>query len=539
VERDKLIQYVEGAPRKFMFSCGERYRWDALPVGTRVLYPPPPLEAIADVPAAIDYALDHPLGCDPLDAQLTSGMKITIAVDDISLTLPPMVRPDLRQLIIENLLTRLAAKGIDDIHLIIATALHRRMKEPEIRERLGDRVMSQFRYVEQEHARTSGMRQALYCFDAEDQDGVSYLGATDRGEEVELSRRAVDSDLLIYVNLNLVAMDGGHKSVPVGLGTYRSLRHHHTVHSMRHSRSYMDPPKSYLYEVCTRQGAIVGEHCNIFTIETTLNSATFPKFLPFLNKREDEWTAADRVMFQCQRMFLDRSPLSFNRKVFHRIRAPYGLTGIHAGKTEPVHEKTIENVHAQQLVPVKGQADIVICGLPYIGPYNVNAIMNPLLVHCLGNGYAFNMYRGQPLVREGGVVIHLHPLEWAFTEEFHPSYIDFFDNVLSQTNDSEEIERKYEADFATNQQYIDRYRHGYAYHGVHPLYMWYWGCAALYWLKKIIFVKPESPAAAQRMGFDTAPSLAEAIEQAKSVVGPNPSITYFHFPPIFLCDVTT
>ena len=51
----------------------------------------------------------------------------------------------------------------------------------------------------------------------------------------------MESDLLIYVNINLVAMDGGHKSVPVGLASYRSVKHHHNVETMLHSKSYMDP----------------------------------------------------------------------------------------------------------------------------------------------------------------------------------------------------------------------------------------------------------------------------------------------------------
>ena len=32
-----------------------------------------------------------------------------------------------------------------------------------------------------------------------------------------MNKRAIESDLLIYLNINLVPMDGGHKSVAVGL----------------------------------------------------------------------------------------------------------------------------------------------------------------------------------------------------------------------------------------------------------------------------------------------------------------------------------
>ena len=118
-------------------------------------------------------------------------------------------------------------------------------------------------------------------------------------------------------------------------------------------------------------------------------------------------------------------------------------------------------------------------GLPYICPYNVNSIMNPILVMCLGLGYFFNLYRGKPLVREGGVLIMSHPTPWEFHPVHHPSYIDFFEQVLAETTDPLEIEKKFEERFASDPWYIHLYRTSYAYHGVHPFYMWYWGAHAL------------------------------------------------------------
>ena len=46
-------------------------------------------------------------------------MKVTIAVDDISLPLPPMVTPDTRQTALEVVLELLSDHGVDDIHIII------------------------------------------------------------------------------------------------------------------------------------------------------------------------------------------------------------------------------------------------------------------------------------------------------------------------------------------------------------------------------------------------------------------------------------
>ena len=93
---------------------------------------------------------------------------------------------------------------------------------------------------------------------------------------------------------------------------------------------------------------------------------------------------------------------------------------------------------------VEGQTDILTMGLPYISPYNVNSILNPILVACLGLGYFFNLYRGRPLVREGGVLIMSHPTPWEFNPVHHPSYIDFFEQVLSETTDPTEMAERYE-----------------------------------------------------------------------------------------------
>ncbi|RMD97325.1 MAG: DUF2088 domain-containing protein, partial [Deltaproteobacteria bacterium] len=201
------------APR-ILFS-GDRLIEVDLPVGTRVVYPQPPLSPLKDVGAAIRYAIHHPFESEPLYARLRPGMKVCIAIDDISLPLPPMRRPDVREQVLTIVLELLAEHGVDDITMVIANSLHRRMTAAEVRRMVGRKIFEAF------------WPKRLYNHDAEDPEGMVFLGTTDEGDEIELNRAAVESDLLIYVNLNLVPMDGGHKSVAVGLCGYRSLRSHH------------------------------------------------------------------------------------------------------------------------------------------------------------------------------------------------------------------------------------------------------------------------------------------------------------------------
>ena len=525
--RPGFVLEVDKSTPPSLFWHGEGFKLERLPVGSRVIYAPEPEEPLADPRGAIRNALLNPIGdSQPLPSLLFAGMKLTIAFDDISLPLPPMERPDIRQMVIEEVLEMAAAAAVDDVEIIAALALHRRMTEAELRHAVGDRVYDAF-------APTG----KLYNHDAEDPDGLTHLGDTPHGEKVIINTRAAESDLLIYVNINLVAMDGGWKSTATGLSGYQSLKAHHNVQTMRNSRSFMDRHKSALHSSNWRMGKVIQESgVKIFQIETTLNNDAFPAPFDFLQKREWEWNARDRASFVASSKALDRTPAKLRRNIFHSIKAPHRMTSVQAGEVEAVHEVTTANVYRQQLVVVEGQTDVLTMGLPYICPYNVNSIMNPILVMCMGLGYFFNMYKNKPLVREGGVVIMTHPTPWEFHPVHHPSYIDFFEQVLTQTTDPEVMEKEFEKTFAEDEWYRHLYRTSYAYHGVHPFYMWYWGAHAMQHLGKVIIVGGD-PKSVRRLGFTPATSMRDALEMATDVVGRDPSITHIHNPPIFMADV--
>jgi hypothetical protein len=525
--RPGFVLEVDERTPPLLVHEGEGFRMQRFPLGSRVVYPPDSLPGIGDVGAAIRHALLNPIGSDPLTELLKAGMKLTIAIDDISIPLPPMRTPDIRQRIIEAVIELAARAGVEDVKLIVANALHRRMTAAEVKRMVGERVFRSFWPTD------------LVNFDGEDRDDLLEVGKTDQGEIVEISRRAAESDLLVYVNVNLVAMDGGHKSVATGLAGYRSIRYNHNVHTMLHSRSYMDPRPGHsaINDSCTRMGRVIRDSgVRVFQIETTVNGDTFPTNLGFLNKREWEWSAFDQGLMAAAKKANNLAPPRVRREFFRRIEAPYKVTGVNAGEVEAVHERTLENLHRQQLVEVQGQSDIVVFGVPYICPYNVNSIMNPILVHCLGLGYLFNLYRNQPLVKSGGVAVLYHPVPWEFHQIHHPSYIDFFEEVLRETTDPATMESKYEERYATDPWYTHLYRTSHAYHGVHPFYMWYWGAHGRDHCGDVIFVGGD-PKAVARLGYRRADSLRDALEMAKDTVGSSPSITYFHAPPLMIADV--
>ncbi len=507
-----------------LFS-GDRLVEVDLPTGTRVLYPKPPMEALKNVDAAIRYAINHPENSEPLYALLKPGMQVTIAVDDISLPLPPMRRPDIRERVMTVVLDMLSDHGVDDIEIIIATSVHRRMKAFEVRHMVGDTIFSRF------------WPDKLYNHDAEDAANMVLLGTTDEGEEVELNRRAVESDLIIYVNLNLVPMDGGHKSVAVGLCGYRSLRSHHNPKVMRDCHSYMNPDTSALARSVDRMGRLANSKLRVFTIETAVNNRMFDRPLAFLARNEDDLSAGDNMKLRALRFSLDNVPQPARQAIFQKVPSPYGVISVRAGETEAVHKKTLAKNFEQYCVPVEGQADILITGIPYISPYNVNSFLNPLLVQVMADGYLFNLYKGLPMVKKGGTMIILHPCTDQFDNEHHPSYIEFVHRLLPQTRDAVRLHQEFEAEFANNPAYIEMYRKGNAYHPTHPFFMWYWGEAGRQHLGRTIVVGADNEYIPQLLGYETARSMEEALRMAKLNAPPNPEILALHCPPMVMAEV--
>ncbi len=523
--RPGFATVLQSTSPPMMFNAGDGFHYEKLPEGTRVIYPPEPIEPLADPYVAIERALLMPMDMEPLHELLFPGMKLTIAFDDLSIPLPPMKPPDIRQMVIERVLEKAAAKGVEDIHLIAALGLHRRMTEAELRHCLGKRIMSRF-YPDR-----------LYNYDAEDEENNVIIGETDRDEEVSVSRRVAESDLLVYVNVNYIPMDGGHKSVHTGLAPYSSIRHHHNPETLSRTRSLMDPPNSAMHSSINRMGRLFDENIKVFHIETTLNNSAFPSVFDFMAKPEHEWNAVTKANFLANHRATRAMPRGVSRRIFQSIKAPHRMTSVQAGATDPVHAETLGHAYRQQLVPVEGQSDVLLLGVPYLGPYNVNSIMNPLLVYNMLLGYLFNLYRGKPLVREGGVLIGTHPMPEQFHEVHHPSYVDLWNEALAETNDIREIHERYEERYAYDPWYKTLYRNSYAYHGAHPFTVLYWAAHALDHLGKVILVGGD-PMTTERMGFKRADSIAEALEMAEDTVGPNPSRTYMHIPPLFMCEVS-
>ncbi len=466
-------------------AYGDEFISATLPDRTHVIQAPSPLPPLENPEQTIRDALYSPIAHDPISKLVGPDSKVAIAFDDPVIPQIPMKKPDFREMAITILLEELEKAGVkrSNIKLICANALHRKFANGELSTILGSKLTLAFGPSH------------LYCHDAEDRENLVIAGETERGFEVEVNKAVMESDQLFYINITSLPFHGGWKSIAVGLSSYRSIRQHHRPFRGASGKSVMDAKRSSFQKLIWEMGAVVEKELarygrRIFTIESVLNT-----------------------------------------------QGPQEIIAVFAGNISDVHEKTLEVLYKQQVVPLPRQTDIAIYGISNQSYYANLSKINPILVRNQSLSYAFGLYHNKPLIREGGIAIFVNPCLAEFNEMNHPSYVEFFNHILPNTQDPYDIWDFYAEDFAHRPEYVHKYRYAYGFHGVHPLILWGQGAFPLRHLGRVFLAGAKDFEAAKRIGFEPFKTLDEAVAEAESSLGNNCTITYHHSPPSFITSI--
>ena len=170
--------------------------------------PPPDLES------AYRYALEHPIDSPPLREIVKPGEKVAITVSDITRawqrndqTLPILIET-------------LNEAGIPDenIRIIIAVGGHRQNTEEEFIELCGKEVCHRVKVANH---------------DAWDMENMVYLGKTNRGTEVSVSKIIKEVDRLVLtggvIYHYLSGYGGGRKSILPGISSMKTIQQSHML----------------------------------------------------------------------------------------------------------------------------------------------------------------------------------------------------------------------------------------------------------------------------------------------------------------------
>ncbi len=514
---------------EYLTYCGNNIINARLPQGAEILYAPREIAGIGrrQVPHAVASAFQNPLGMPPLDKLVGSPSRVLIAFDDNCQPFPETSKPDIRQQALETLLPLLYSYGVQqkNIRLVCAIALHRKMKKHELARMVGPRIMREFH------------PQQLDNFDAEDRENIVDLGETEEGERVQVYRDVVESDLVIYVDSVQIPLNGGHKSVAVGLGTYESISNHHDPKMTADVPHVMQPDDSRMHESVERISRVIQKHSRIMVMEAAMNNAIYPFHLRYLAKPNRRCNIVERFMKGITPTAMALTPEPVRRVLLQGMKGAYTPIEINAGAIDAVHARTLEAMKTQLAVSVPRQYDTMVFGLPDLSPYAVGARINPVLVVSDVLGYVFNWFYNKPFVKPGGVAIILNPVFEVFHDEYHVAYRKFYEEVLPATADPAEMRERFQEEYARDPYLIDCYRRRYAHHGFHPFTVWYWTTYALKYLSEVILVGPPSDTVARRLGVSWSPSLEHALDRAREITGGD-NVVALTIPPFFYVNVT-
>jgi len=471
----------------FQIPYGDRTIQAELPERIRVIrQTKPPLPPLPNPSQAVRNALNSPIAHDPLPKLVGPKSKVTIAFDDPIGFAPAQKQPDFREIAIKVLLKELEKLKVDphNIRLVCAVGLHRKWTTRELGTIIGEDLAYRFGPSK------------LYNHDAEDKENLIFLGETKRNQEVEVDRVVTDSDQIIYVSNPWSQFNGGWKSAVVGLSSYRSIRHHHRPFPMASGKSTMDPKRSAFFRLLNEMGEVI-----------------------------------ERELAKKGRRFLIIEG-AMNNSI------PQEVTQVVAGHPPQAHEKTLEILQKQHVVEVKGQSDVVVYGMGNNrDPYSKMSIINPILVRNLGMSYSFGLFQNIPLVKEGGIIILVHPCIRQFDALRYPSYAEMFETLIPHLQDPFELWELYAEEYAHRPEFIHKYRYGFSFHGVHPLILWGQGAYGLRYVGKVFLAGATDPEVARMLGFEPFASVEEAIAEAERLMGKDCSITYPEMPESFICNV--
>lgn len=370
----------------------------------------------------------------------------------------PLRPPVTPRTVLPVLLEELARRGVgpDALTLISANGMHRRFAFEEFREYLGPAV-----------AGAVGPSRILN-HDCADESAVVPLGLSAFGGPVVHHRAVVESDLVIYVGNvapNVWGGCGGMGAV-VGLGSAESIAHHHARAVIGAPESCHGDQRQMLYQRYKEAVAWQLEKASgrpIFYVECVTDSARVLEAFAghFSAIRDPGWEAADRAF---------------------DVEVP--------------------------------QADVLVVGLP---PRILYGDTDNPLIALTGLGFAARMWKGAPVLREGGAVIGVTESRGVVDADRHPSYEEVI-RLYAEAGSVRDLVA-HEGRYMTHPEHLARFRGGRGFHPAHPFWLFYENEYLLSRAGRIVFAGAQESPLTRSLGIEVTSDFKTAWAMAREVGG--------------------
>jgi lactate racemase len=472
-----------------------------------VIRPPPPVEPIADIEAAVVDALRFPLAGSPLQELAPRDGRATIVVEPPALPLPGAVR-DPRQTAIAATVGELERLGIpmERQTLLVAGGLTRRAGRAE-RELL----------VSPEFARRFHGRVVVH--DAESPDLV-HVG--DEGRvPLRVNPALVETDVVVTVTAAETVLHGG----PAALLAAASPEAQRAAGSY----SLLETAASQGWRLALAFERALNGRVALIGVSLALNN---PTLAGVLHGYPYEREALDRLARLPGRRVFSLLPSAIRQGLLQRIPREVTATAAFAGPPSVAHaEALLRAVEARSAV-LERPVDTLLLGIPRVTYHLPREAPNPLLAAGLGLGLALRLWRESFPVADGGTVILVSQFRRRFAHPTQAPYRTLFSVLRGGIRNPDELAEA-ERTAAADARAIAAYRDGRTCHPLLPFADWA-GCApAVSRLGAVLIAGCRDATAARLLGFVPTHGIGAALSMARERGPAEPRTGFLIGPPYY------
>lgn len=206
--------------------------------------------------------LIHPTNSPPLSTLIKNKNSVCIVVTDITRKCPD------KELLVPIL--EILEKEIkkENITILIASGMHKKMTDKEKIEKYGKAICKKYKIVDH---------------DANDDSSLISIGRTKNGNEVKISKVAIDADFLISLGVvephQFAGFSGGYKTVSIGIADDNTISRTHSIDIFKKSKILVaqidgNPIQEEIIEIGKKSGlnfivnVILGNNSEVLEIES-------------------------------------------------------------------------------------------------------------------------------------------------------------------------------------------------------------------------------------------------------------------------------
>jgi hypothetical protein len=457
-----------------------------------LLAPPPPLDPLRDVAAAVGEALRYPLSGPSLADLVTRAGRVAIVVEPRSLPLPG-ASADPRQEAVAAVIDELERLGMPATRhtIVLAGGLERRAGRHELEAILRPTPARDYRGAVVVHDASSPDLRTLEL------DGMAPLS---------IHGALLDADLIVCVTAAESSERGGACAL-LGACAAGVI-------------SAVPPAPSLLAPSLSPTGALAGRIAAALAQRTAVMGVSIVLDHPRLTGRYREYpsspAAVEALAGSRLRRLANVLPGELRAHLLQRSGRELSAVAVLAGPPAVSHAEALLRGISLRGVRLASPLDTVVIPLPWVSLNEPRERLNPITAAAAGLGHALRLWRDASPLREGGTVVLLHDLRRTFGHGPQAPYRNLF-HVLREGGGSEDLIAEAQAEAIADARAIAAYQQGRAPHPLLPYVDWASCAPALARAGTVLVAGCRDAGAARALGFVPSHSVGTALEIARRV----------------------